>query len=99
MWAARVFLRASAFKVRTCSVVQARRVETFLGIKQLPVLKEWLLCSWKFPRQPATSAKPSANFTISFLGEEILAFLIERSLDEARGHQFVAINRTKRGDN
>jgi hypothetical protein len=31
------------------------------------------------------------------LGEEILAFLIERSLDEARGHQFVAIDRTKRG--
>ncbi len=32
------------------------------------------------------------------LGEEIVAFLIERSLDEARGHQFVAIDRTKRGD-
>ncbi len=30
------------------------------------------------------------------LGEEIVAFLIERSLDEARGHQFVAIDRTKR---
>ena len=32
------------------------------------------------------------------LGEEVVAFLIERSLDEARGHQFVAIERTKRGD-
>ncbi len=32
------------------------------------------------------------------LGEEIVAFLIERSLDEARGHQFVAIDRTKRRD-
>jgi hypothetical protein len=32
------------------------------------------------------------------LGEEIVAFLIERSLDEARGHQFVAIDRTKRSD-
>ena len=31
------------------------------------------------------------------LGEEILAFLIERSLDEARGRQVVAIDRTKRG--
>ena len=29
---------------------------------------------------------------------EVVAFLIERSLDEARGHQFVAIGRTKRGD-
>jgi hypothetical protein len=33
MRAARVFLRASVFKVRTWSVVQARRVETFLAIK------------------------------------------------------------------
>lgn len=32
------------------------------------------------------------------LGEETIAFLIERSLDEARGHQFVAIDRTKRLD-
>jgi hypothetical protein len=30
--------------------------------------------------------------------EEIVAFLIERSLDEARGHQFVAIDRTKPRD-
>lgn len=34
----------------------------------------------------------------SDLGEEIVAFLIERSLDEARGHQFVGIDRTKRDD-
>jgi hypothetical protein len=39
MLTALVFFRASVFKVRTCSVVQARRVETFLGIKQLPVLR------------------------------------------------------------
>ena len=32
------------------------------------------------------------------LGEEIVAFLIERPLDEAPGHQFVAIDRTKRSD-
>jgi hypothetical protein len=32
------------------------------------------------------------------LGEEILAFLIERSLDKARGHQFVAVDRSKRSD-
>jgi len=37
--AARVFFRASVFKVRTCSVVQARRVDTFLAIKQLSVLR------------------------------------------------------------
>ena len=40
MRAARVFLRASVFKVRTCSVVQVRRVGAFLAIKQLPVLRK-----------------------------------------------------------
>ena len=38
MRAARVFLRASAFKVRTCSVVQARRVDTFLE----PIREVWI---------------------------------------------------------
>ena len=37
--AAPVLLRASVFKVRTCSFVQARRVDSFLAIKQLPVLR------------------------------------------------------------
>jgi hypothetical protein len=34
----------------------------------------------------------------SDLGEDIVAFLIERSLDEARGHLFVGIDRTKPRD-
>lgn len=38
--AACVFLRARVFKVRTCSVVQVRRVDAFLAIKQLRVLRK-----------------------------------------------------------
>lgn len=34
-------------------------------------------------------------FTAQKNFEEALAFLIERSLDEARGHQFLTIGRTK----
>jgi len=40
MLAACVFFLASVFKVRKCSGVQARRVDTFLVIKQLPVLRK-----------------------------------------------------------
>jgi hypothetical protein len=39
MLAARVLFLASDFNVRTCAGVQARRVGTFLAIKQLPMLR------------------------------------------------------------
>ena len=37
----------------------------------------------------------SALGLASELGEDVTAFLIERALDEARGHQFVAVDKTK----
>jgi hypothetical protein len=56
--AASVFFRASVFNVRTSSFVQARRFDTFLAIKQLPILwKDELFVAGSRRKEKSCSVK------------------------------------------